>query len=110
MKEVGLLCDEARLLREQGRFPEAERLLRRAVALEPTALAPRLALGEILYVMGRDAEADAILVHALAMHPESADAFRARGRIATARHVFDVGERMVRSWPAAACAAARWRG
>ena len=96
VKEVGLLCDEARLLREQGRFPEAERLLRRAVALEPTALAPRLALGEILYVMGRDAEADAILVHALAMHPESADAFRARGRIATARHVFDVGERMVR--------------
>ena len=96
ISEFGPLCDDARLLREQGRFPEAECLVRRAVALDPTALAPRLALGEILYIMGRDAEADAIFVHALSLHPESADAFRARGRIATARHLFDIGERMVR--------------
>lgn len=96
VSEFGPLCDEARLLREQGRFPEAERLVRRAVALDPTALAPRLVLGEILYIMGRDAEADAIFVHALSLHPESADAFRARGRIATAHHLFDIGERMVR--------------
>ena len=58
------------LLREQGRYPEAERRLRRAIELLPRLSHARLALADLIMLRGQVVEARRMLDTILEYDPE----------------------------------------
>jgi tetratricopeptide (TPR) repeat protein len=74
------------ILREQGHRPEAETHMRRAIALSPELLSPRLALADLLLLRGEPEQAKAELEALLAIDPQNTgarqrlSAFEARAR------------------------------
>ncbi|HEX2651982.1 MAG TPA: tetratricopeptide repeat protein [Burkholderiales bacterium] len=69
---VQRLLQEARTLRREGRFGEAERRYRTAVRLHPDNLTALFNLGTLLQAMNRPAEAAKFLERALATNPPDA--------------------------------------
>lgn len=59
-----------------GRLPQAASLYRAVIALDPTAILPRLGMGQALYGQGLHRDASAVLTRALALDP--ADRFGLR--------------------------------
>jgi ferredoxin len=64
----------ASIQRERGQLDEAERRMRRSIALDPAPLMPHLALADILIVQARFTEAEAELLDLLALAPGFAPA------------------------------------
>lgn len=79
----------AAALRALGDIAGVERALRRAVAMEPQRIPPRLALGELLTETGRHAEAEALLREALAASGRHPRAVVALARLLLARNRAD---------------------
>ena len=85
---TGAMLLLGRLEADAGHLNIAERLLRRAFALEPSRAAHAHALGSLLAQRDQHAEALRLLTHALELDPASADAWLARGRLHQAlRHL-----------------------
>src|SRR5262249_49428179 len=83
------LLERALLLCQQGRFPEAERILRRFLELEPCPFEVLYFLGIICSQQGNDQEALRHIDAALGIDPQSADAHNSRGNVLAALKRFD---------------------
>ena len=79
--QARILTTRARLLGEQGKHDEAERLLREAVALAPGFAAARAALGDVLQAAGRFEEAELACLQALALDHGDPEAHLRLGRL-----------------------------
>lgn len=65
----------------EGRFASAERLLRRAVAVNPMQVAYQVSLADALLADGRIQEAERLCAHAVAMEPSFAPAHVSLGAV-----------------------------
>ena len=115
------------LLRQQGRFVEAEQYLRRAVTVYETLLGPknlsvsavRFELGRLLAAAGRRAEADSMIAQSIALSDQIVGPFAGnapytiavRAELALNRGALDNADSLYRSllrqWPAGAPARQR---
>ena len=95
--DLALQADQASLLAQQGKFPEAEKILRQAASLsaDPDKLAP--SLGALYSRVHRFAEGRAYLDRALAHHPAEPKLLVMRGNIARLAGEMDAAERDFRS-------------
>jgi len=79
-QNAGVQTAWARYLYTQRRFPEAEQAIRKAIQLDPKAVAPKVDLGDILYrALRRPKEAVKAYEEALALDPKHAGAHYALG-------------------------------
>lgn len=59
-----------------GRLSQAANLYRAVIALDPTAILPRLGMGQVLWALGAPHEASAALMRALALEPADGPGLR----------------------------------
>ena len=80
-EDVRAMCLLGNLIRQQGKFPQAVRLLDRAAVLAPDDVAPQVALGEALLDQRSLEAALAVLRRAATLAPENVNIYRHIGRV-----------------------------
>jgi glutathione synthase/RimK-type ligase-like ATP-grasp enzyme len=85
--------ETARLLAENGRYPEAQALLLALLGREPRNAAGIVELGRVVLASGTRDDAETILRHAVRSAPDSADAHATLGFALAARQAFDDAKR-----------------
>ncbi|MBF0140175.1 MAG: tetratricopeptide repeat protein [Magnetococcales bacterium] len=68
-------CNMANVLRDQGRFAEAEGCYRQTLGIHPGHIEARNNLGVLLQRLGRHAEAEAMYLQIIALRPDLADVY-----------------------------------